>query len=289
MLRSVRYIFVFAIILFLFLAGGARAYQEECYVNENDVIICPGDDTGGDDTGGDDGGDGDSGSGETGGSSGRSGQQSEPWSGYSDGRLNPDPGEYYSLWCAFDRLEIWRAVPETQLIKMVGIGDIVALNVGAALDLGDFMTLVRNTSDTITIYGSNGNSAPEPGSKAFSLSECIARNGGLPETDDDSPATGDDGNSPPDDDPQARRREAEATLDFCFDGYEFLRDSWLLAGCLNNALSNYRDVLNGDEIASLAVMIFCLNVVVGNGIVPIGIILFLSWHRRWLSRQKTIY
>jgi hypothetical protein len=102
------------------------------------------------------------------------------WSGFSDGRLNPDPAEYYSLWCAFDRVEIWRSVPTTELLKLPLLRDILNLSEGQAMDLGDFMSLVRNTSDTITVYGSNGNRAPEPGQKSFSLSECIARNGGLP-------------------------------------------------------------------------------------------------------------
>jgi hypothetical protein len=112
----------------------------------------------------------------------------DSWSGYADGRLNPDPAEYYSLWCAFDRVEIWRSVPAAELLKLQSLRDILNLSEGQAMDLGDFMSLVRNTSNTITVYGSSGNRAPEPGQKSFSLSECVARNGGLPEQPEESAA-----------------------------------------------------------------------------------------------------
>lgn len=260
------------------MAARAWAYQgEECYEIDGELICYGGDD---DDSGGSGGDGGDGGS-----------RGGEPWPGYSDGRLNPDPGEYYSVWCDSNLLKIYRVVPATELIKTVEISEVVALAVGASLDLGDFMTLVRNTEDTITIYGSNGNGAPEPGQKAFSLSECIARNGGLPEPDDSgSPPAGGDTDEPAEE-PQeteavARRREAEELLDFCFDSYEFLQDGWLLAGCLNDALAEYRDVLTGDELVSLVVMVMCLNVLVGTGVAPIGIVLFLRWYRRWLRKHE---
>lgn len=106
--------------------------------------------------------------------------QSPLWSGYGDGRLNPQLGEYYSVWCEFDLVKVYRVVPETLLIKTIPISQISALGAGESLDVGDFMTVVRNAETTITIYGSNGNNAPQPGEKAFSLSECMDRNGGSP-------------------------------------------------------------------------------------------------------------
>lgn len=124
-----------------------------------------------------------------------SGPSAPPWGGYSDGRLNPDPAEYYSLWCAYDLLEIWRAVPSPLLLKTVSLTSLVRMEVGSTLDIGDFMTIVRHSSDTITVYGSNGNLAPNPGSKSFSLSECIARNGGLPPEPTSEPGRG--GTNPP--------------------------------------------------------------------------------------------
>jgi hypothetical protein len=156
--------------------------------------------------------------------------------------------------------------------------------VGGQQDLGDFMVMERSTEDTITIYGSNGNLGPEPGSKSFSLAACIAANGGLPVLPDANPPA--DNNPPADDDEaETRRREAEEAIDFCYEAYDFFGgDSDLLADCLNFALTDYRDVLTGEEVLNLIVMVFCLNVIVGNGILPIGVVLFLAWHRRWLRR-----
>jgi hypothetical protein len=113
------------------------------------------------------------------------------WEGLSDGRLNPHLDEYYSVWCADNSLRVYRAVPETQLLKTIPIAQIRSLGVNESRDLGDFMTLLRNTDDTITIYGSNGNLAPQPGEKAFSLSECRDRGEtvlGITSEESESPA-----------------------------------------------------------------------------------------------------
>ena len=213
--------------------------------------------------------------------------QPPPWGGYSDGRLNPDPAEYYSIWCSDDLIHVYRAVPETDLLKQIPLVDVIALDVGGETALGDFMTLVRNTEDTITIYGSNGNLAPEAGSKAFSLSECIARNGGVPE----QPPPQSPPQSPPDSDDTeptgpSPEEEADARLEFCFASYDFLEDLWLLAGCLNDVLTDHLEGLSGAEIVALVIMTFCLNIIVGNGILPIGIVILLGMHRRWLRRWK---
>lgn len=112
------------------------------------------------------------------------GGEGPPWDGYTDGRLNPDPAEYYTIYChaGTDTVYVVRAVPETETIKEIDLRDIMDLSVEGSMNLGDNMSLVRNTEDTITIYGSNGNLAPEEGQKAFSLAECIERNGGEPDT-----------------------------------------------------------------------------------------------------------
>lgn len=94
------------------------------------------------------------------------------WPGYTDGRLNPDPAEYYSIWCRSGQIEIWRAVPAASIVKSVSVFDALALPIGGTADLGDNMALVRNSDTVATIYGSNGNNAPEPGSKSFSLDQC---------------------------------------------------------------------------------------------------------------------
>ncbi len=160
------------------------------------------------------------------------GSVSSSWAGYSDGRLNPDPAEYYSVWCANDRIDVYRSIPQTGLLKIIPLADVVELSVGAAMDLGDFMTLVRNSDDGVTIYGSNGNLAPEPGSKAFSLSECIARNGGLPEPP--PPAPSDSGDSAPAGNEETdARREVQEYIAFCLDAQEFFgNDPELFVNCL---------------------------------------------------------
>ena len=105
------------------------------------------------------------------------------WSGYADGRLNPDPAEYYSLWCSGGNLAVYRALNgQGVLLASFPLGEIQALVVGgqsAAFDsAGGMMTLWRADQDAFVLSGSNGNNAPNEGSKSFSLSQCLARNGG---------------------------------------------------------------------------------------------------------------
>jgi hypothetical protein len=212
------------------------------------------------------------------------------WGGYSDGRLNPDMAEQYTVYCSNDLVEIWGGTPSPQLISTIPIIDLFSLSDGGSLNAPPDLTITRSTSDTITIHGSSGYNAPTPGSKSFSLSECIARNGGTPELPPQPPAGNGAANPPPEVPPQEaeRRREAQERLDFCYDSYAFLNDTWLLAGCLNDTLADYSDALDGSIILSLILMVFCLNIFAGNGIVPIGIVAFLGWHRRWLRKQKTL-
>ena len=152
--------------------------------------------------------------------------------------------------------------------------------------------MARSSEDIITIYGSNGNLAPESGSKSFSLSDCIAANGGAPELSDVVPPPSDDQETQQETEEEARRRarrEANEALNECFSSYSvFGENSSLLVECLDSALYTHQDALTGGEILTLIAMIFCLNIVVGNGVLPIGIVLLLHWHRRWLRKQKTL-
>jgi hypothetical protein len=107
------------------------------------------------------------------------GPQTNPWNGYYDGRLNPAEDEYYSIWCRNNQVEIWRSVPDSASF-LVPLIDIYTLADGGTRDIGNNMTVTRS-SNMITVYGSNGNLAPAPGSKNFSLSECVTSNGGVPE------------------------------------------------------------------------------------------------------------
>ncbi len=215
------------------------------------------------------------------------------WDGYTDGRLNPDPAEYYTIYChtGTDTLYVVRTSPETETIKEVPLGNIISLEVRASLNLGDFMNLVRHTEDTVTIYGSNGNLAPAAGSKLFSLSECIEHNGGEPELSVPSPPNNDDeGDEETEEERQQRRRhEAEEALEFCYSSYEFFDDdNDLLANCLNNVLHNYQDILTGQEILTLVVMVFCLNLIVGNGVLAIGFVVFRRNRQKITTHQNLI-
>lgn len=111
------------------------------------------------------------------GESSGSGGESSGWSGLTDGRLNPAADEYYSIWCVYDQIEVWRAVPNSQLISAIPLRSVI--DGPYPLDGGSGLT-VNVTGDTVTISGANGNGPAHPGSKSFSLSECISRNGGEP-------------------------------------------------------------------------------------------------------------
>jgi hypothetical protein len=223
--------------------------------------------------------------------SGGGGAGGGSWSGYSDGRLNPAMDEYYTVYCQNHFLEVWGGVPSPQLISLIPLFDVVNLSDGGSLDGGNGLTVSLN-GNVVTVSGSNGNGAG-PGSKSFVLDDCVNRNGGFPPAPPDqapgpieqplNPAP--EENLP---DEAARRLEAEEEIDFCFDSLEFFDDLWIFVSCLNTTLEDYRDVLSGSEIISLVLMVFCLNIIVGMGILPIGIVLFLRWHRGWLRKQKTL-
>jgi hypothetical protein len=104
------------------------------------------------------------------------------WSGFNDGRLTPQPDEYYSLWCKHTFLEIWRGVPEGSLLQFVPIWLLDALdeNGGTATipNYGLTPFTITRWGDTINIAGNYGNLQPAAGDKSFSLSECITRNDG---------------------------------------------------------------------------------------------------------------
>ena len=227
------------------------------------------------------------------------GDSGPPWDGYTDGRISPDPAEYYTIYCheGTDTIYVVRVVPVTETIKEIPLIDAISLGIGQEQALGDGMLMERSSEEIITIYGSNGNLAPDAGSKWFNLNDCIDSNGGVPTQTDTSPPPDDDdeGTSPEQDEEtdeerfRRRRQEAEESMDFCYSSYEFFGgDSNLLVDCLDFTLQSYSDVLTGDEILTLIIMVFCLNLMVGNGVLPIGIVMFLGWHRRWLRRQKRL-
>ncbi len=104
--------------------------------------------------------------------------QGGEWTGYSDGRLNPDMAEYYTIYCKNDLIEVWGGVPSPQLVNQIPIANVIALGYVGSFNAGDGMTVSRS-GDTVVISGSNGNGS-SPGSKVFNLSSCISANGGAP-------------------------------------------------------------------------------------------------------------
>ena len=110
------------------------------------------------------------------------GSSSSPiWSGYSDGRLSPAMDEYYSVWCVDTFLEIWRGVPSPALLQLVPIWllEDIPPNGGTETIPNYGMTpfTITRNGDLLTISGNYGNLQPQPGSKSFSLSDCISSDG----------------------------------------------------------------------------------------------------------------
>ncbi|MBK8023239.1 MAG: hypothetical protein IPK19_17880 [Chloroflexi bacterium] len=101
--------------------------------------------------------------------------------GPTDSRLNYTPDEYFTVYCAFDMLEVWRGIPTGALLDTISLLDLLSMSVGELIYSAGDVSVQRDSQDTYTIFGSNGNLAPVPGSKSFSMSACIAANGGAPE------------------------------------------------------------------------------------------------------------
>ena len=97
------------------------------------------------------------------------------WPGCCDGRMNPDPAEYYSIYCKPETqvIEVLRAVPPpTALIDAIPAAEVYNLPDGTSLSRASSLTVAR-AGDTITVSGNNGNLAPQEGSKTFSLQACL--------------------------------------------------------------------------------------------------------------------
>lgn len=94
--------------------------------------------------------------------------------------VNPEPDEYYMVQCTINAVWVWVSIPSPLLVTSVSFFQIDALNDGASLVVSNNVTVTRS-DDMITLSGENGNFAPQPGEKSFSWSECIERNGSLPE------------------------------------------------------------------------------------------------------------
>jgi hypothetical protein len=99
------------------------------------------------------------------------------WDGLTDGRLNPDMAEYYSVYCPQGSLVIMvlRAVPPpTALVDNIPIMNVVELGDGGSFARDSGLTVSRS-GDDVTIAGNNGNLAPQEGQKSFRLQQCLER------------------------------------------------------------------------------------------------------------------
>lgn len=105
-----------------------------------------------------------------------------PWPGLTDGRLNAQIDEPFSLWCANNLLSIYRSVngqgqllatyPLTALLSRI-VESVTTITTGSGP-----LTLTRLTYEFFTISGSIGTNAPAFGVKQFSVGACISANGG---------------------------------------------------------------------------------------------------------------
>lgn len=109
------------------------------------------------------------------GSGGNSGGGSGPWGGYTDGRVNPDPAEAYTIFCAYDRVFVHGDLPANRrLIAQIHIEVLMTMSPGTLRNFGDWM--LSREGNTIVIQGNNGYYRPAWRSKTFNLYDCLARN-----------------------------------------------------------------------------------------------------------------
>ncbi len=111
----------------------------------------------------------------TGGSGGGPGGE---WEGYTDGRLNPDPLENYTVFCDFDNLYIYVIIGgDGTLAGAYSIFAIADIQIGNSIQFpdqasggGEVLTVYRQSQDDIQVWGARG-------AKSFSLTECYTANG----------------------------------------------------------------------------------------------------------------
>lgn len=199
------------------------------------------------------------------------------WSGFSDGRLNPDMAEYYSVWCRSDLIEVWGGMPAPQLLAAIPIVDVLALGEIGSFDAGSGLT-VSKTGDVVTISGANGNGTA-PGSKWFSLSACLTANGRTPEVPPPQAPPQPIQNLPEGqvDDPPAGADAAIGDVWLCLPGTTSMAD---FLRCLNffapdDQTNDYRYII------AWAVATFCAS-----GFAPFGLVAAIPAVHLWRRRRK---
>jgi LysM repeat protein len=95
-----------------------------------------------------------------------------------DGRLNPNGAEYYTVYCVSDSIDIYRA--DGQMLQQIPIAYVLGLDTSGTLWTSPEGISVRRYGDEVILSGTNGNTAPEQGTKTFSMAACLDRNGHTP-------------------------------------------------------------------------------------------------------------
>lgn len=96
------------------------------------------------------------------------------------GHVNPELDEYYAVHCQNDAVEVYRTVPERELLGSTPFRTFVPMAEGASFEIGPGVTLTRVDREYFTVSGSNGNRAPDPGEKTFTFTACTLTNAGIP-------------------------------------------------------------------------------------------------------------
>lgn len=100
------------------------------------------------------------------------------YAGDNDNRLNPDHGEYYTVYCVNDNVDLYLA--NGHLVNRVLVARVIGLSSeGGSIGIGEGMIATR-WHDAVTVAGHNGNAAPAGGTKTFSLRQCLDVNGNTP-------------------------------------------------------------------------------------------------------------
>lgn len=98
------------------------------------------------------------------------------WSGFSDGRLNPDPAEAYSIFCGPGYVDVYVTFNgQGNLLARVSQTDLSVLNIyqnRQVNTLGTPLIVTRINETLFRFSGTNGNLAPAYGEKYADLAPC---------------------------------------------------------------------------------------------------------------------
>jgi hypothetical protein len=94
--------------------------------------------------------------------------------------VNPEGDEYYSIECDATVIYVWRDVPNRELVTLIGIAQVATMSDGGSFVATGEVTVTRS-SGTITLSGTNGNLAPQSGTKSFNVAQCSPLAAALPD------------------------------------------------------------------------------------------------------------